>query len=94
MVKKHVLIFDLDGTLINSKKAHAEAYNLAFEKNRLERLPVDKVISLFGIPVEDVIKKLYPDISSRRLPDCAKDQKEIVILQTLFGFIIIGILMY
>ena len=80
---KHILIFDLDGTLINSKKAHAEAYNLAFEKNRLERLPVDKIIPVFGIPVEDIIKKLYPNISSRRLPDCAKDQREIVIKKCL-----------
>lgn len=78
-MKKHILIFDLDGTLINGKKAHAEAYNLAFERNGLQRISPESIYEHFGLPVKDIIKKLYPIISSRRLANCIKDQRESVI---------------
>jgi phosphoglycolate phosphatase len=75
-MKKKILVFDLDGTIVDSTEAHAKAFNLAFKKNNLVRLPETKIIRVFGPPAEDVIKKLYPAIGKRRLDAVAKDKKD------------------
>lgn len=82
-VRKHVLCFDLDGTLISSKEAHAESYNLAFAKNGLQKLPDEELYKKFGLPAKDVIKQCYPDLSSRKLAQCVADQREFLITKSL-----------
>lgn len=81
--KKHILCFDLDGTLINSKEAHAEAFNLAFEKNSLQRLPPEDIQFHFGLPVKEVIKKLLPKISMRKLAQIEQDEREFLLSKCL-----------
>jgi phosphoglycolate phosphatase len=75
-MKKKIIILDLDGTVVDSSEAHAKAFNLAFQKSNLYRLSEDKIIKEFGPPAKDVIKKLFPAISNRRLDAIAKAKKE------------------
>lgn len=82
-LRKHVLCFDLDGTLINSKAAHAEAFNLAFSKNGLSRLPPEDIQSHFGLPVREVARKLYPSLSARKLAQVEKDEREFLLARCL-----------
>ena len=35
---KKILIFDLDGTLVNSKKSIIDSFNYAFKKNNLNKI--------------------------------------------------------
>ena len=61
---KQVIIFDLDSTLVESKKVHYIAYQKAFEKNHLKKYPdrvVKKQIKYTGTKI---IKNLYPSILS------------------------------
>lgn len=69
----------MDGVLINSQYAHAEAFNLAFEKNNLPRVAPDYLIDLFGPPAEAVVKKLYPKVSGRKLPCVVKDKEQFLL---------------
>ncbi len=77
--KKHILCFDLDGTLINSKEAHVESYKLAFKKNKLADITTEELYALMGIPSKDLIRKVHPELSVRKLAQCTNDQKEILI---------------
>jgi phosphoglycolate phosphatase len=74
-MKKKILVFDLDGTVLDSSEAHAKAFNLAFQKNNLIKLPETKLIRKFGPPSREIIKKLFPSISQRRLESIAKAKK-------------------
>lgn len=77
-----IICFDLDGTLIDSSLAHAEAFNLAFRKNNLPSLPIEKIISEFGPPAELIAKKLCKNISERKLQQVIKDKNKFLIQKT------------
>ena len=74
-----IIIFDMDGVLINSDEAHAAAFNMAFLKNDLRKFPEDKIASLFGPPAEVVIRTLFPSISERKLDAVIEDKKEFLL---------------
>jgi len=73
---KKILVFDLDGVLVDSKESHAEAYNLAFEANNLEKVDNYKIWREFGVPKDVVIRRLKPGISPRKLMSVSKDKDE------------------
>jgi len=81
MVSK-IIIFDMDGCLINSQPAHAAAFNLAFKKNNLKTFPEDEIIETFGPPAEDNIKFLFPKITQRKLAQVVKDKQEFLLGET------------
>jgi phosphoglycolate phosphatase len=70
-----IIIFDLDGTLIDSLEAHAQAFNLAFQKNNLQIKPIKEIIAKFGPPSPAVIKSLFPKIKEEKLAQVVKDKK-------------------
>jgi beta-phosphoglucomutase-like phosphatase (HAD superfamily) len=74
-----IIIFDMDGVLVDSQPAHAEAYNLAFEKNNLQTFAADKIISLFGPPASKVIKLLFPNMTDRKLKGVIKDKNDFLL---------------
>lgn len=78
-----IICFDLDGTLVNSQEAHAQSFNLAFQKNNLPIKPVDFIISKFGPPAEAIIKEIFPNISSRKLEAVVNDKRKIFIEKTV-----------
>ena len=77
-----IIVFDVDGVLVDSLEAHAESYNLAFKKNRLRVFPLDKIWKLFSAPREKIIKKLIPNISDRKLKVVAEDKGKFFIEET------------
>ena len=59
---KKLIVFDMDDTLVESKKVHYRAYQKAFEKNHLKKYPdkiVKKQIKFSGL---EIMKNLYPEI--------------------------------
>lgn len=77
-----VIIFDMDGVLINSKFAHAEAFNLAFKQNNLRPFPWERIIKQFGPPSKVIIKKLFPEVTDRKLDSVINDKREFLLNQT------------
>lgn len=77
-----IICFDLDGTLINSNEAHAVSFNLAFEKNNLPQVKLESIISKFGPPAEKIVKRLFPDISDRKLKQVVIDKRNFLIQKT------------
>ncbi|MCJ1908899.1 HAD family hydrolase [Planococcus ruber] len=56
------IIFDLDGTLWDSRKIVAAAWNAAIEQNKLDAEPitVEDLKSTMGLQMPDIMKKLFP----------------------------------
>ncbi len=77
-----IIIFDMDGVLINSNYAHASAYNMAFAKNNLRKFPDDLIINEFGPPAKTVIRNLFTNLSDRKLAAVVKDKKEFLLNET------------
>ena len=59
------LIFDIDGTLWDSRALVAKGYNRQLEKEGLERYRVDaeQLKSLFGKPIPEIGDALFPDMT-------------------------------
>ena len=63
--KYQVLIFDLDGTLINSKKGILEGYRYALEKMGVQTYDPKLLLTFLGPPLYDNFRKhFFPDDSS------------------------------
>lgn len=55
------LIFDVDGTIWDSTKIVANAWNKAFEEEGyIERVDADRLKGLFGLPMIDIITDILP----------------------------------
>lgn len=67
MVK--ALILDLDGTLVDSHKAHIKSYKEVFNKKALSDFDVNKLKSLFGKVAEDIISDLFPGLSDEEVDE-------------------------
>jgi HAD superfamily hydrolase (TIGR01549 family) len=76
MKKKDLICFDLDGTLVSSIEAHEKSYMTAFKENNLKLPTKKKLLSLFGLGAEEIILKLYPKISKRKLEKVVQDLLE------------------
>lgn len=64
---KKIICFDMDGTLINSLPAHAKAFVKSFEFNNLAKKRESEIMPLIGLKADKAIRKLYPNISQRKL---------------------------
>jgi HAD superfamily hydrolase (TIGR01549 family) len=50
------IVFDIDGTLIDSNRAHAEAFAEAFEKFG-KRISSDDLVKLIGMGADKILEK-------------------------------------
>lgn len=73
MKKKPLLCFDLDGTLINSTEAQVQAWQLAFEKNNIRFPGRQKLVKLFGMEHEKIVRKFAPRASPRKVKQIIQD---------------------
>ena len=73
---KPVICFDMDGTILDDLEAHAKSWNLAFRRNNLMPVVEDKLISMFSMTKEEILKKLYPEISGRKFEAVLKAKSE------------------
>lgn len=55
-----LVIFDLDGTLLNTVEDVADCFNQALTENNFPKRSLDEVISLVGGDLETIIEKLLP----------------------------------
>ena len=81
-MKKKLICFDLDGTLIYSDPAHIRAYQETFERNNLRYISKRKLIALFGIPGELFVSKLFPDLSKEKIKKLVGEHDELVVRKT------------
>ncbi len=61
MAARSIIIFDLDGTLVDSRRDIAEAGNAARAKLGLPPLPLPEVTNLVGDGIGALIERLTPD---------------------------------
>ena len=57
-IKKKVLIFDLDGVLIDSKVNMHKSWKVVQQKHSLEKIPFSKYFRHIGRPFKDILKIL------------------------------------
>ena len=56
-----IVVFDLDGTLIDSKQALLEAHDMAWSSNGLARPSNEAILDLIGLPLIETMQRLAPD---------------------------------
>ena len=56
-----LVVFDLDGTLVDSSGALLEAHDVAWAQFGLERPSDEAILELIGLPLQQVLKTLAPD---------------------------------
>ena len=77
--KDKIIFIDFDGTLVNSFNAHIKSFNDAFLKNDLPPVYPKKILQVFGVPSEEIIKKLFPKLPKNKLRKIAEDKKQFFI---------------
>lgn len=55
-----LVVFDCDGTLVDSQHMIVAAMNRAFSAHSLSLLPREKVLSIVGLSLEEAVRKLLP----------------------------------
>lgn len=66
------IIFDIDGTLLDSNAAHAESFVAAFAKNG-KTLTFGEIISLIGMGADDILEKF---LTKTEIDEFGEDLKE------------------
>jgi len=78
-MKKEIICFDLDGTLVNADKSHEYSYFKSFKINKIKPITKKQLHSKFGIAPEVFIKDLYPNISKNLQEKIVNDHEKIFI---------------
>ena len=69
------VIFDMDGTLLDSEPQHAKAWNAAGKPYGLPDISEDFLSQIGGIPTLDIAKHFYAEYHLDITPEELKDQK-------------------
>lgn len=75
-MKKPLLIFDLDGTLIDSKLDIANSINYIFKKFNLPNFSHQMIYPFIGYPLEVVMEKLLSQTYHHMIPEMGKMWRE------------------
>jgi len=69
MASRKLVVFDCDGTLVDSQHMIVAAVRHAFQEHSLPDLPRNAILSIVGLSLEEAISKLLPkeDASTRTL---------------------------
>ncbi len=79
-----LVIFDLDGTLIDSVRAHAEGWSFAIERLGLADASADDVVDLIGLPGDAIVGKIAGEVGLRHYASIRK-LKDRHLLSQVFG---------
>tara|TARA_Y100000310_G_scaffold345145_1_gene462175 strand:- start:2899 stop:3573 length:675 start_codon:yes stop_codon:yes gene_type:complete len=71
-VKKKLICFDLDNTLIHSDIAHIRAYRKSLKKQGYPQITSKQLSEKFGIPSRIYLKDLIPKITKREIESIKK----------------------
>lgn len=78
-LKKNLICFDLDNTLINSNKTHIAAFQNAFAKNKLKKISSDRIKSLLnGRHAHDIVKIIFPELNNAVIIKIVEDHHKFV----------------
>ena len=72
--KKEIIVFDFDGTLVDSAKEIVDAYNESFTRNNLYKVPARTIKRHLGKFRETIIHKIYPSLGKRKIQKIAEDK--------------------
>jgi phosphoglycolate phosphatase len=75
---KGVIVFDLDDTLVYSRKVHYKAYQKAFEKNHLKKYSDGVVKKQIKYPGTVLMKNLYPELHKTQTKKVIEDYYEAI----------------
>jgi phosphoglycolate phosphatase len=64
-----LLIFDMDGTILNTLEDLADATNYALEKNKLPKRSIDEIRFFVGNGIGKLIERAVPENSDKTLTD-------------------------
>ena len=64
-----LVVFDLDGTLIDSSKSLLAAHDVAWAQFGLQRPSDEAILDLVGLPLVDTMKTLAPDQNAEALAE-------------------------
>ena len=76
MSELRLVVFDVDGTLIDSQEFILEAFALAFDRSGLQPLPRDQVLSIVGLSLVEAVQVLVPDLNEREAQEVAQLYKQ------------------
>ena len=74
-----VIIFDLDGVLVDTKNIHYEALNYALKKNKFKEISYENHLKIFdGLPTKSKIKILSKKIkfTKKNIINILNDKKK------------------
>lgn len=77
-----IACIDLDNTLADTSKMHLIAFKQAFSNYNLKPVSGKRILDLFGLVSEDMIKKLYPDIKKKLAEKITKEHNLIATTKT------------
>jgi len=72
MTLPRALVFDLDGTLIDSRRDLASAVNLAREDFRLPPLPEADIVAMVGEGAAKLVARAVRELGTERLPEALR----------------------
>jgi HAD superfamily hydrolase (TIGR01549 family) len=81
-MKKELICFDMDNTLVKSNKVHLRGFQKAFEKNHLTKVTDKEVIKYFGLTGEVLVKELYPELTKEQIKKIVADHDDFVVKET------------
>ena len=71
-----LVVFDCDGTLVDSQHAIVEAMKTAFRHNALTEPPAEATRRTVGLPLSDAVRRLLPAGAQDKLGDVVENYKE------------------
>ena len=77
-----ILCFDLDNTLVYAHRMHIEAFNMAFDKNKVKRPTRKDLLEHFSKVGIVMIKELFPNLSEKKALKILKDHDDYLIKET------------
>ena len=76
-----VVVFDLDGTLVDSQHAIVASMRAAFESQKLSPPDASQVRSVIGLPLDGAIERINPDVrglQTQRIAEAFKHHAHVV----------------
>ena len=76
MIAPVLVVFDCDGTLVDSQQMIVAAMGAAFDAHSIDRLPREEVLSIVGLSLFEAVSKLLPDAEPGTVNSIAQAYKD------------------
>ena len=77
-----LICVDMYNTLIASNKPHILAYNKAFKKNKLKKIPAKKIKEYFGLTGIEIVRNLFPNLNKNQIIKIVNDHDYFLLNET------------